>query len=90
MHIYLTTFLTPTLLFLYFLEICWNKVYRQYMPIFSEIAPRTFKISRFESKNSENENHKFTIFQTNQYGKTKKNKRSYPFDYITFHFKTNT
>ena len=34
----------------------------EYMPIFIEIAPRTFKISRFESNIPKNENHKFTIF----------------------------
>ena len=37
------------------------------MPIFIEIAQRTCKISRFESNFPEIENHKFTIFQTNQY-----------------------
>ena len=73
MGIYLTTFLTPTLLFLYFLNnltlkfqkysgISSNNVSRQYMPIFIEIGPRTFKISRFESNIPENESHKFTIF----------------------------
>ena len=31
---------------------------------------------------------KITIFQTNQYGEKKKNKRCYPFNYITFHFKS--
>ena len=67
--LYLTTFLTPTLSFLYFLvhqafklkntlEYVESKVSRQYMPIFIEIAPRAFKISRFESNIPEKENHK--------------------------------
>ena len=112
-ELHLTTFLTHTLLFLYFLEtrlsnlkkkknknktkntqknnnpgICCNKVYRQCMPIFIEITLRIFKISRFESNFPENENHKFTIFQTNQYGEREKNKRCYRLNYITSHFKS--
>ena len=55
------------------------------MPIFSEIAPITFKTSRFESKISENENHKFTIFQTNQYGKREKRIKDL-IHLITLHF----
>ena len=48
----------------------------------------TFKILRFESNIPENENYKFTIFQINQYGERKKNKRCYPFNYITFRVKS--
>ena len=58
------------------------------MPIFIEIAPRTFKISRFESNNPENEKSQIQHFQTNQYGERKKNKRCYPFNFIIFHFKS--
>ena len=68
--------------------IYWNKVSRKYMPIFIEIAPRIFKILRFELNIPYNENHKFTIFQTNQYGERKRIIRCYPFNYITFHFKS--
>ena len=49
---------------------------------------RTLKILRFESNTPENENHQFTIFQTNQHGERKTNERCYPFNYIIFHFKT--
>ena len=59
-----------------------NKVSRQYMPIFIEIVPITCKISRFESNFPEIENHKFTIFQTNQYGERIKD----VIHLITYHF----
>ena len=39
------------------------------MIIFRDIWLRTFKIWKFELKTSKNESRKFTIFQTNQYGK---------------------
>ena len=41
------------------------------MTIFSENWPRVFKILKFELKTLKNESRKFTIFQTNQYGKQK-------------------
>ena len=40
---------------------------------FRDILLRTFKIWKFELKTSKNESHKFTIFQTNQYGKQNSN-----------------
>ena len=43
------------------------------MAIFSENGLRVFKIFKFELKTSKNENRKFTIFQTNQYGKQNSN-----------------
>ena len=39
------------------------------MVIFRENGLRTFKILKFELKTSKHESRKFTIFQTNQYGK---------------------
>ena len=39
------------------------------MVIFRENELRTFKILKFELKTSKTESRKFTIFQTNQYGK---------------------
>ena len=49
-----------------YVGICWNKVSRQYMPIFIEIASRTFKILRFESNIPENENHKRRHFSNRE------------------------
>ena len=43
------------------------------MIIFRDIWLRTFKIWKFELKTSKNESRKFTIFQTNQYGKQSSN-----------------
>ena len=43
------------------------------MIIFRDIWLRTFEIWKFELKTSENESRKFTIFQTNQYGKQNSN-----------------
>ena len=66
------------------LEQCFPAIHANFI----EITPRIFKISRFESNIPENENHKFTIFQTNQYGEREKNKRCYQFNYVIFHFKS--
>ena len=44
------------------------------MVIFRENELSAFKILKFELKTSKNESRKFTIFQTNQYGK--KNSKS--------------
>ena len=83
MYLHLRNLLTHTLLFGVFLKtrifnqnIFWNKVEQCFTVMygyFQRKLTKTFEILKLELKTSKNESPKFTILQTNQYGKQNSN-----------------